>query len=431
MPTPKTILICTVGGSHEPIVKAIRETRPEYVCFVCTGKDPGSGQPGSDIQITGTGNFIKAHKEDASPTLPSIPVQVGLRPEQYKVLQVPADDLDETIERIETEIQLLRATCPGCNIIADYTGGTKSMTAALVFAAIDQEVELQFVTGNRSNLEKIETGMESVTAANIAGMQLRWAMAPYLAAWERYAYDEAAIGLQRIRPPREDRLRHALFRARNLSSAFAAWDRFDHAEALRLLEPYGPVTGKDLGEHLGALKWLMEASDKTEPLKILDLWRNAERRAEQGRYDDGVSRLYRFLEWTAQWLLRSRCGIDTSDIPPDKAPPGLDLTPRRDGRIQAGLFAAWQLAAHHLEGNVLAFFTTQKAAMRGLLQARNSAILAHGSTPVTREAWQEFYNWQQDKLLPLIKEELLPLRIKRMPPQLPNRYLWGSGTDNI
>ena len=41
----------------------------------------------------------------------------------------------------------------------------------------------------------------------------------------------------------------------------------------------------------------------------LDLWRNAERRAVQGRYDDAVARCYRMVEWTAQWLLRTRCNV--------------------------------------------------------------------------------------------------------------------------
>ncbi len=36
------ILLCTVGGSHQPILTAIRERRPAFVLFFCTDKDPGT-----------------------------------------------------------------------------------------------------------------------------------------------------------------------------------------------------------------------------------------------------------------------------------------------------------------------------------------------------------------------------------------------------
>lgn len=58
------VLVCTVGGSHQPIVTAIRAIKPAYVCFLCTDRDPNTGQPGSRIQVEGTGNVIKAHPAD-------------------------------------------------------------------------------------------------------------------------------------------------------------------------------------------------------------------------------------------------------------------------------------------------------------------------------------------------------------------------------
>ena len=72
---PRVILLCTVGGSHQPIVTAIRESRPDHVCFICSGKDPGTGRAGSDVQVLGKGNIIKAKQEDPSPSLPNIPTQ--------------------------------------------------------------------------------------------------------------------------------------------------------------------------------------------------------------------------------------------------------------------------------------------------------------------------------------------------------------------
>ena len=76
-----TILICTVGGSHQPIVSAIKEQSPDHVVFICTDKDPATGRPGSIIQITGAGNCIRANPQDEKPTLPNIPAQTGLSAE--------------------------------------------------------------------------------------------------------------------------------------------------------------------------------------------------------------------------------------------------------------------------------------------------------------------------------------------------------------
>src|SRR5512143_3703278 len=103
MPVPSiapTILICTVGGSHEPILTAIRQTSPDFVCFICSGKDPATGRPGSDVQITGKGSIIKKSPLDEKPTLPNIPTQAGLREEQYEVAEVPADDLEQAFGQI-------------------------------------------------------------------------------------------------------------------------------------------------------------------------------------------------------------------------------------------------------------------------------------------------------------------------------------------
>ena len=50
-----TTLICTVGGSHEPIVRAITDTWTVYACFVCSKDNPESGKKSSYQQITGKG----------------------------------------------------------------------------------------------------------------------------------------------------------------------------------------------------------------------------------------------------------------------------------------------------------------------------------------------------------------------------------------
>lgn len=80
-----TILLCTVGGSHQPILTSVKENRPDYVCFFCTGRDPDTGKRGSIDQVTGKGPVIKAKREDDKPTLPNITVQAGLNDDSFAV----------------------------------------------------------------------------------------------------------------------------------------------------------------------------------------------------------------------------------------------------------------------------------------------------------------------------------------------------------
>ena len=51
-------LLCTVGGSHEPVLTAIRALDPDHVVFVCTGRDPGTGRAGSEQQVVGKGLVV-------------------------------------------------------------------------------------------------------------------------------------------------------------------------------------------------------------------------------------------------------------------------------------------------------------------------------------------------------------------------------------
>ncbi len=426
----KTILICTVGGSYQPIVTSCRELKPDFICFVCSGRDPGTGKSGSDTQILGKGSCIKKEFSDSRPTLPNIPTQLNLVEDSFRVLSVPTDDLDGAVSSIRKQLLSLRQEFPGSRVVADYTGGTKTMTAALVTAVLETEdVELQLVTGNRVDLIKVPSGAEYAAPAAMSATRLQRAMAPYLQAWERFAYDEAEIGLGSLRVPHSPELRSRLSRTRDLSRAFAAWDRFDHQLARSILDNYAAVVSKGLGRHLGSLKLLTGESPSQEPMQLFDLWRNAQRRAAQGRYDDAVARGYRFIEWSAQWILKSRFEVETADIPAERIPAGMTLQQNKDGKYQAGLFAAWSLIGHldDKKGPAGTFVANHSSALLDHITARNSSILAHGFTPVDKPVWQKFQKWIEEYFLDMLLEEIAgnkEIKIHVLPPQLPAKYEW-------
>lgn len=416
-----TILLCTVGGAHQPILNAIESISPDYVCFFCTGRDPDTGRAGSMEQVTAQGPVIRVRREDKTPTLPNIPAQARLGDGSYETQIVRADDLDGAYSVMRNAIARLAEQFPDARLVADYTGGTKTMTAALVCAAIERDdVGLQIVAGARPDLVRVADGTERAMDASVAGLRLNRAMAPYLGAWRRFAYAEAAEGLNGIRIAANAPDRARLGLAQALSRGLACWDDFDHTGALELIEPYAGRIAPCYPSMLPALRLLAHERDsRHEPALLFDLWRNAERRAAQGRFDDAVARVYRLIEWTAQWQLRSKLDADTADFPPELLPANVDARPDGDGRIKLGSWAAWQVVEDCLEGPVRTMIAGYGAELRDLLALRNESILAHGFRPVREADWHRMHTWIEDRFLPVLDELAQASNLQRRPDQLP------------
>ncbi len=400
------ILFATVGGTPEPLVTAISQHRPDHLCLVCTARDPATNRAGSESQVAG------------------ILERTGVTPEHVSVRIVPADDLETAYRLVGEELSGLATRFPEAEMTADYTGGTKSMVGALILAAVARgDVDLQVVTGSRADLVKVRDGTHLVAPIGDETLRLEWGMRPLKSAWARFAYDESAAGFASLPVPRNAELRGMLNRARDLSAAFAAWDRFDHASALQRLEMYAPALGRWLAPYLGTLKGLTSGDEfRRDAFRILDLWRNAERRAAQGRYDDAVARAYRLVEWTAQWILKTAAGVDTSDVDPARVPEGITLGRHRSGRFQAPLYTAWLLVGGMTDGPAARFFADHGQVLLNHLEARNHSILAHGFTPIGEAAWIRFSAWIADYMLPAFIAEAGPAVIKAPPPQLPDQY---------
>ncbi len=426
-----TVLLCTVGGSHQPILRAIEAAEPRHVCFFCTGKDPDSGKPGSEAQVIGKGKVIKASYDDVRPTLPNIPAQAGLADDVFEPVVVRADDLDGAWRVMRDAMNRLAGRFPGARLVADYTGGTKTMTAALVCAALERsDVELQLVTGARANLVRVPDGTERAMPAGTARLRLAREMAPCLNAWRRFAYREAVEGLRGIRIGADHPDRSDFELALVLSRALARWDDFDHGGALALVEPYQAAVARRYPAMLPALRVLThENGPKRQPALLFDLWLNAERCAAQDRYDDATARVYRLIEWTAQWQLQGRLGVETADFPPDRLPEGITQQPDRDGKIRLGLWAAWQVVKLNadMEGPAQVFITEQEGRLKDRLAVRNGSILAHGFEPVTKADWQRMQQWVEQHFLPLLDKLASEAGLRKRPEQLPQEFEASRG----
>jgi len=410
------ILVCTVGGSHAPVITAIRKHSPVFVWFVCT-----EGKAGSVQQIRGTGNCIKKSPRDETPTLPNIPTQCSLPDDQFDVLIVPPDDPDAIHNELRALFDRLLAETPRPQIIADYTGGTKSMTAALLLAGLEYEddVELFMVVGQRANLVQVTDGTEIPVPANVDRIRFSHKFRVALAPWKYFGYAEAAVSLETMRQPRNHDDRQRYLDALAASRAFAAWDRFEHATARQLLDSLGHV----FGPYLATLAALNRTDDKQTPVQLLDLYLNMQRRAERGQFDDAVARAYRLLEWTAQWLLQRDAKIDTSAVPADRIPDGVSLPQNEKGQHFAGLRNAWTLL-ETLDGSdeVRSFARDRGKEMLTLLTIRNNSILAHGFQPITQAEWQQWETWLSKMFYPFLQAQIEHSNLRSNALQLPREF---------
>ena len=164
------VLIVTVGGSYKPIVTAIETLQPERVVFICS-----DGDRGSKPQVIGKGNPCEFRRgTEVIERLPNIPTQANLGErfqEDRDLIEIQEpDDLSECYIKASSTIQTIKRESPEAEIIADYTGGTKSMSVGLAMASLDYKVQLYLTTANRTNIIKVErgemTGQASVSRRN-------------------------------------------------------------------------------------------------------------------------------------------------------------------------------------------------------------------------------------------------------------------------
>lgn len=408
MSEQSSVLICTVGGSPEPILTAIRDLRPSRVVFVCS-----SGPKSSRPQVEGDGEK------------PGIAAEAGLASGSWRIVEVPPDDPDAVFLTVQREIEEFGGQASPGRIVVDFTGGTKSMSVGAALAALATGADLTLTTGERRDLIKVTSGTERATPVDFRGVTARFALERAEDAWRRFAYADAAellghahreLTLAADVPQSVRKLCDRVGRLLAASRMFEAWDRFDHHEARYLwktgrLELLGGM--KPYGEALAVLD-----SDDREPLVLLDLWHNAERRAKRHRFDDALARLYRLVEWTAQYILRNEHGFETARFDPSRLPEGelrtrLAARAGRDGSVPVGLFDA--LAVLRTLSPDHPFTRRLQQPLAGVapltrlqqwIERRNRSILAHGFTPVDETLWREAHDWVNSFWLQWLSDEL-------------------------
>jgi CRISPR-associated protein (TIGR02710 family) len=380
------ILITTVGGSCAPVVNAVRMGNYDHVFFVCS-----TGSKGSEITVDGEGKPCEEMRDVRSDK--SIVAQTGLSENQYTkwTLNDP-DDLEICYQRLKELRRTIRQTFgPESLVVANYTGGTKTMSVVLSMAALADGWKLQVNLGPRTDLVKVYHGDVPVfaTVTDIIYEDQYTILANQ--AVYRYDYCLAlALANDLLQMRLSTDRKRTWIDVHIAAKGFASWDTFDHASALNLLSSLG----RYYGNHLVALKKLTGQEKGNGYEAVSDLLNNAERRASQERFDDAVARLYRATEMVAQIRLFKEYELNSNKLNLNELPVNLrsEYEPfvRDKGKVLLGLRESFGLL-NRLDDPVGKLFETNRNAVIGALTTRNNSILAHGTEPVGREGYEKVW----------------------------------------
>jgi len=427
-------LICTVGGSPQPIATAIELIRPAAVWFLVS--DPKTGES-SRGQVEER-EIVYDQRTGA--------VGRGLGfvdgcPPAVTIRELPADDPDRGYALCRSWLAEARMRYPDHRFIADYTGGTKSMTGALLMAAFaERDVEVQFMAGARPDLAQVRSGSERPKrmAADFILAERDFASAQdavggydYAAATQILDNLDRRISRLSAKPPQQ--WRKKLSQSRRWAGVMARWDAFEHGKAADTACNSGDALSRALEEsgHLTPLVQLGHREKGKPGWDVCaDLWLNALRRGGRGRYDDAVARLYRLTEAAVQARLWTCYRLESERIPSEAVPEGLirDARWKTDWKtgaryVELGLFQTVEfLRAKDPRDPFVLAFAGESASGEPIkgpkwLAKRNRSILAHGFTCVGEQDWCEARRWCEEAIVPFFPKEA---RFEQLPRELPD-----------
>lgn len=394
-------LLISVGGTPEPIAYSINHHRPEKVIFFASQSSRGEiqskvrplvGHPWADQEIITTSD-----PQDLTGCMEAL---VASLHDKLAVLGLTVEDL-----------------------LVDYTGGTKTMSAALVLATIHEPVRYSYVGGRvrtKEGLGVVLDGSEAVVTSHnpwdVLAVDLRRRLSRQFNHGRfAEARETAAEAFARVGP----RLHGFYGQCIKLCEAYQAWSGFQYVQAQPLLEQavselgkYADASGEEslrrfvhqLEQDRERLRRLVPAfrsvqkstvSADVEGLHglIVDLVAHAIRTVRLARRaDDGVARLYSAVEKLAKVELAAK-GINNSAAGPEQIPEALRAVylqkyiDPESGALKFGLRASYELL--EALGHPLGLrYRDHAPELDKLLGVRNGSLMVHGWTPIKDETFE-------------------------------------------
>ena len=421
MSTDIKAVISTVGGSVEPLAGFINQIKPEFVVFIASQES------------------IEKIPELKSRIQPAIYLK------DQKIMIDDAQDVIHCYRKIiESSKYLADANIKPSQTMADFTGGTKAMSAALLLVAAVKGYRINYTGGNERNkngLGTVVSGKEKFYKSEnpwdaLALEDRRRAALMF----NRYQFESAGEIFSSLQDRVQDlRLKKQIDALKLLNESYYNWDKFHHRpafnqlkHALSQLETYCDLTGdstftESIRQIKANYRFLEDFKNASEDFRtpcryhFLDLLANAGRRSEEGKYDDAVARIYRSLEMCGQLALKTGYNFDAGKIPLKnelvlntllKMEPSFKEKYRDGEYLKLSLYALFEFLNAMGDKTGLTFIL-KKTELKKILESRNNSILAHGFSPLNADdfskSWQlvlDFSGIKEDELLKFPK---LPL----------------------
>ncbi len=376
----KRALVISVGTGENVshgICFSINKFRPDYILFILT-------------------------PESKSKTLPLILEHSEISEYDECLLDDP-NDMELITEKCEKAIRrLLEQGYKAENIGIDYTSGTKAMSLGLGYASLRLGVgSFRYVTGRRDSNGRVISGTERVLTLTPYQIYAENLFREGIEFFNRFQFsacvENAKKASQLIKIPHAQEKLQLL---QKLSFAYYLWDKFELKKAHEILKNLDRKSSlfKEWGIKNRVEKNLQTLYKETQEEfcreRVADLISNAQRRAEEERFDDAVARLYRALEYIAQIKIYEKNLFkqgSTEEIVIDRLPPSLQE--KYSSRKIGGLTQCYQLLAdigEDIGQEFLSEWGDKNSSLRRCLSMRNLSILAHGFVPIERSKYEEF-----------------------------------------
>jgi len=349
-------------------------------------------------------NVVIFGSERSREMLPSIEAsyaeQAHRKIPEYRFLELSRiDDIHHSFTEILAEYNKIVKDTPAADIIINNNSGTKSMTSAMTFLSLLTRRTIFFVEGERDPSGAIIIGTERILQQTLYPVYDEMILQHAIQYFNHRQYSYAIHELSGVcRHPRKEPLRE-------LFSAYDLWDRFNHREAYELFKTLPVPEGRSIRfeKNRAFLNKLLNSPVKEERYicVLVDLISNAQRRFDEGRYDDAVARMYRAFELCAQ-VMFLEIGLD--DI--EKKIPFTELERRIPDRDRLNRYNDYRNGSNVLVGCRRKYQLLQDLGetdamkwlneMQSLLDKRNASIYAHGITPVKRETAELFLKKMND-----------------------------------
>jgi len=192
-----------------------------------------------------------------------------------------------------------------------------------------------------------------------------------------------------------------------LAEGYGAWDVADYGSALVKLKSAREELGANftdpslseraagLAERVTAhLPFLGKVRGQLSVESVVDMVENARRRiADQGRYDDGLARLYRAVEMWHQWRLQERYDISTKEVDWGRVGEGASERFLEEIGLSRLPETLDLVRARTLDLILSGELDEDDNVLRDLLRQRNGSILAHGLEPIGEKSARRFLDY--------------------------------------